>query len=875
MTKGLFVGLLAGLLGAAIFAGPVRAAEEKPKAFIVLVGIDSYADKQIKARKHAEADVKALYDLFTNPKYLGVDKDHIKLLLGGKDDKHPSEAATHENIIKELHWAVSHAGKDDLLIFAFMGQGAPVGDRVCFLGTDSTFKDRSKNAVTGAEIEHELSKLKSQHFCALIDVSFKGIDVGKEVVAEPKPEDLYKIFLGDSDKEDPTPPPGRVVFLATNGLSQSLDLEKHGLFTKALLDGLHGKADKEGYEPDGIVTVDELVEFLNQEVPRLAREHGQTKAEKEQLYHVLGGRTSHFPLTNNPDAYPKAQERLTKLAKLAEDQKITPEIAEEGQKLLSRMPKLKTMQELRKDYQKLVDGSLPVEDFLKDRTKLYASMKMKKAECLEYAAKVMSAVQMVREGYVKETSPGDLVVWAIQGLLRRVDEKSMLADLKDQLKKAKTMKDAGLTTLLADVREKLGKREDLEKNKDVDISVQEMLRHLDPYTNYISADDLNRIKTEMTGKFYGIGIQIRKDVTRDMLVVVTPIKGSPAYKAGLKQGDVITKVTCYHDKKGNELEKPEVISTKGLPLSDAVSRILGKPGTKVTVTVERQVKGEDDKVETKTLNFDIVRGAVEVESVMGVKRKGDDSWDYMIDPESRICYVRLTSFARNTYRDLHKIVKELSSEKPGIRGFILDLRFNPGGLLDSAVKICDLFIDDGVIVSIRPRVGKEVSYSGEHDGSYLNFPMVCLINGGSASGSEIVAGCLQDHRRAIIMGERSYGKGSVQNIQPFEQTGGEIKLTTATFWRPSGKNINKSSTKGSDDEDWGIIPDKGYVLKLTPKEREELADQQRDTEIIARRDLPVKETKPTEFKDQQLEKALDYLRGQIKTASKAPTKKAG
>src|SRR5207248_114475 len=112
-------------------------------------------------------------------------------------------------------------------------------------------------------------------------------------------------------------------------------------------------------------------------------------------------------------------------------------------------------------------------------------------------------------------------------------------------------------------------------------------------------------------------------------------------------------------------------------------------------------------------------------------------------------------------------------------------------------------------------------------------------------------------------------------IQPFEQTGGEIKLTTATFWRPSGKNINKSSTKGSDDEDWGILPDKGYLMKLTPKERDELADQQRDTEIIARRDLPTKETKSTEFKDRQLEKALDYLRGQIKTASKAPTKKAG
>src|SRR5262249_42860036 len=151
-------------------------------------------------------------------------------------------------------------------------------------------------------------------------------------------------------------------------------------------------------------------------------------------------------------------------------------------------------------------------------------------------------------------------------------------------------------------------------------------------------------------------------------------------------------------------------------------------------------------------------------------------------------------------------------DKEGVKGLILDLRFNPGGLLDSAVKISDLFIDDGLIVTIRPRIGREQNYGGESEGSYLNFPMVCLVNGGSASGSEIVAAALQDHKRAIVMGERSYGKGSVQNIQPFSSTGGEIKLTTASFWRPSGKNLNKSSTKGKDDEGWGVRPDKGHEV---------------------------------------------------------------
>jgi carboxyl-terminal processing protease len=346
-----------------------------------------------------------------------------------------------------------------------------------------------------------------------------------------------------------------------------------------------------------------------------------------------------------------------------------------------------------------------------------------------------------------------------------------------------------------------------------------------------------------------------------MLLVVTPIKGSPAYKAGLKAGDLIISVTCFEDKDRKPLAVPEVIQTKGLPLADAVKRILGNPGTKVKVTVQREG-------EAKPIDFDITRGAVEVETVLGHQRTKDDEWDYLIDRENKIAYVRLTQFARNSFRDMRTVVTDLESQ--GIKGFILDLRFNPGGLLDSAVRISDMFIDDGVIVSIRPRVGRELSYGGEHDGSYLRFPMVCLINGGSASGSEIVAACLQDHNRAKIMGERSYGKATVQNIADFEPTGGQIKLTTATYWRPSGKNINKSSTKGGEDEEWGVLPDKDFILKLTPKERDDLAEYQRDTEIIRS-----SKAAPSAFKDRQLDQALEYLRGQIKTVSRVGANKAG
>jgi len=154
-------------------------------------------------------------------------------------------------------------------------------------------------------------------------------------------------------------------------------------------------------------------------------------------------------------------------------------------------------------------------------------------------------------------------------------------------------------------------------------------------------------------------------------------------------------------------------------------------------------------------------------------------------------------------------------------------------LLDSSIKISDLFMDDGMIVTVRDRSGKETSYLGRSDGSYLTFPMVCLINGGSASASEIVSGCLQDHGRAIIMGSRSYGKGSVQTIHYFDPNkSSRLKLTTATYWRPSGRNIHKADTSGKDTDEWGVTPNKGFEIKLSKKEDGDLFDHLRDAEII-------------------------------------------
>jgi C-terminal peptidase prc len=863
MTKAMFTGLLGGLVLAAVAVLPARASEPKPsQPHVVLVGISDYSDKQITPRSHAEDDAKALYDLFTNKDYVGADADHVKLLLGKEDATRKSQPSTRENILKAVQW-LAEAKQDDLAVFAFIGQGGSLGergDRRCYFASDSTLKGRDKDAVAAAQIEEALDKLKSQHFCALIDVNFKGFTT-KESIPEPDLRtNFFKEFLGDDGSDEHNVLPGRAVFLATSGLTACLDLDKHDAFTQVVLDGLKGAADKEGYEPDGVVTVDELMEYIDKQLPEVVRTHGKTEKEKESTHLVLGGRGSHFVLTRDPAVAAKVQARLDKLDELAKDKKISRELAEEGRNLLSRMPKLESQRNLRKEYQQLVDGAITADKFTEARDKILEGQKLKHSAAEAYAKTIIEVTEAIKENYVKEETQGELVGWAVRGLYRRLDEK-IPTDIADRLNNVKGMSEAQLTELLTDVRESLGKREDLDNHKDVDISLQRMMSHLDPYTTYIDPETVGKVDGEITGTFTGIGIQIRKDAARDMLQVVTPIKGSPAYKAGIMAGDVITTITREVDSKGKPLNPPEVISTKGLLLSDAVKKILGEPNTKVKLTVEREG-------ESKPLEFELNRGKIEVESVLGYKRTPSADWEWYVDADSKIAYIRLTSFARNTFRDLKAVMKDL--DKQGVKGLVLDLRFNPGGYLDSARDISDLFIEDGLIVRIKPRVGKPQDLMGHKAGSYLGFPMVCMVNGMSASGSEIVSACLQDHHRAVICGERSYGKGSVQNITPFE--GGELKMTIATFWRPSGKNLNKSSTKGTDDEDWGVRPDAGFQVELSRKEREELAEHQRNTEIIPRPDRPTKET---DFKDVQLEKALEYLRGQIKTAADLPSKKAG
>jgi len=286
---------------------------------------------------------------------------------------------------------------------------------------------------------------------------------------------------------------------------------------------------------------------------------------------------------------------------------------------------------------------------------------------------------------------------------------------------------------------------------------------------------------------------------------------------------------------------------------DAITLITGKPLTPITLVIER------DK---KELTFNIKRNWVSVETVLGVKRLPNADWDFSIDSANKLGYIRLTQFTQSTATDLKTAIREL--KKNGLNGLVLDLRGNPGGYLTSAKNICEMFVGKEKLVTVRPRPGGGAgvprTYRGDVPGD-KSFDLAVLINGHSASASEIVSACLQDHERATIIGVRSYGKGSVQDVIPFEETGGEIKLTIARYYPPSGRNIDKiAAEQDKSITDWGVHPDKGFEVKLTREEENELETHMRDIEIIP--SPGGKKLVVDEAKDKQLKVALDFLRKQ-------------
>ncbi|MDP7016097.1 MAG: S41 family peptidase [Pirellulaceae bacterium] len=382
----------------------------------------------------------------------------------------------------------------------------------------------------------------------------------------------------------------------------------------------------------------------------------------------------------------------------------------------------------------------------------------------------------------------------------------------------------------------IGRRELLEA------AIEGMLSKLDQHSSYIAPSELEEFRRELDGEFGGLGVRV--SVVDGNAIIAAPLFGGPAYRGGLVAGD--------------RIEKIDGQLAEGFSNVDQVAeRLRGKLGETVKLDIVK-ASGERKSVELK-------REVVKLPSVLGDRRKDDDTWDFMFDHDAKIGYVRIDHFGRRTAKEMQDALEELSKQEA--RGLIVDLRFNPGGLLSAAVQVSDMFIAEGEIVSVRGRNYPNRTWRAHKHNTIAKMPTAVLVNHYSASASEVVAACLQDHDRATVVGERTWGKGSVQNVIEFESGKSAVKLTTAGYHRPSGANIHRGK-ETPDSAVWGVTPDEGLAVGLNAAQFGRMVTMRRANDLL-RRDEDGKLIH-TRHVDPQLARALEDVRRQMQKAAATP-----
>ncbi len=396
-------------------------------------------------------------------------------------------------------------------------------------------------------------------------------------------------------------------------------------------------------------------------------------------------------------------------------------------------------------------------------------------------------------------------------------------------------------------------------------AMQGMLSQLDDYSVYITPRNREKFYETIDQQFAGVGMEVGLDPDSKQLRVLSPVFGSPAYRAGILAGDRILRI----GKSG----------AQGMSLQDAVSLLRGKPGEPVTLTIRHEGSKEPAEVT-------LVREIIHVDTVLGDTRNPNGSWNFFLEGHDRIGYLRIASFTDDTPAELKEALKWLTARD--MRGLVLDLRNDPGGYLKAAVDVCDLLVRSGVIVTTRRRDGLSGTrsvpttlrvsrtYQASGKAPFTDFPLAAVVNQETASAAEIVAACLQDHRRAAVVGQRTYGKGTVQEVIDLPSGCGAMKFTTSSYWRPSGRNIQRPHD-ASDKEQWGVSPEPDCKVVLTPEEftRWQLWRRKRDVFLpaaanhaTARNGSAENGSKP--FVDRQRLRAVQYVEKQAESPAATP-----
>ena len=385
-----------------------------------------------------------------------------------------------------------------------------------------------------------------------------------------------------------------------------------------------------------------------------------------------------------------------------------------------------------------------------------------------------------------------------------------------------------------------------------DAAMEGVFSRLDEHSAFVVGDRRDQLESLLDQEFGGVGLELAKPDPHGGIAVVSPVFGSPAWHAGIVAGDQILAI--------------DGVSTLPMPLVEAFRRLRGRPGAAVLLSVASPLAASSvaEGADGSARDIALVREIVRTESVLGDRRHGDGTWEWMVEGEPAAATIRITNFGERTADELRRAVEAITSrmtvaeeqaeqqaegheqaegyKKRSSGVLILDLRGNAGGLLSAAVEVCDIFLDDGVIVSTKGRVlGGQGAGDAETTGdvrratrgaALADLPMAVLVDGLTASAAEVVAACLQDHGRAIVVGSRTFGKGTVQSILPLSDGSGLLKLTTSEYLRPSRANIHRRSDDNDSDIDWGVSPDRGCEITPTGRQIEALQAWRRIRDVV-------------------------------------------
>ncbi len=372
-------------------------------------------------------------------------------------------------------------------------------------------------------------------------------------------------------------------------------------------------------------------------------------------------------------------------------------------------------------------------------------------------------------------------------------------------------------------------------------------RHGDAHSQFLSEEEADPLRTEIRQQFGGIGVRLGFEGDPPRLVIVgPPDPGGPAARANLLPGDHILAID----------DQP----TRAMSMGHVLRRMRGQPGTKVLLSIQQEHKPGPRTVE-------LVREIISIESVLGDRRRADGTWEFQLADDPRIAHVRVAAFGDLTAPELRRVLENVTAA--GVEAVALDLRDNAGGALEAAVAVCNILLPAGkTVVETRTRDNKlRQRYATTGDGRFVHLPLAVLVNRNSASAAEIVAACLQDHRRAVVVGERTFGKGTVQQLVSLESGKSILKLTWAYFLRPSGAKIHRAIA-GPEEAIWGVVPEPGRERRLSPEEYATYQKYRTDRDLSSNIEptgaaVGSEHSVSPEFADEQLQLAIDYLRGKL------------